>query len=73
MTKLEQEIGSFEALNLKKQYKRALNAAQERDDWTILEEKNLPRGVDVKDSFYFYLDLHPGVFKLASEELSNFL
>ena len=70
---VEQEKGSFEALNLKKQYKRALNAAQERDDWTILEEKNLPRGVDVKDSFYFYLDLHPGVFKLASEELSKFL
>ena len=39
----------------------------------ILEEKNLPKGAAVKDSYYFYLDLHPGVFKLASEELSKFL
>ena len=64
---------SFDKLNLKKQYKRAFIAAQEREDWKILEEKNLPRGADVKDSFYFYLEFHPGVFKLAVDKLSNFL
>ena len=35
---------SFGQLNLKKQYRRAFIAAQDRDDWKILEEKNLPRG-----------------------------
>ena len=70
---VEREKGSVGELNLKKQYRRAIEAAEERGDWIILEEKNLPKGAAVKDSYYFYLDLHPGVFKLASEELSKFL
>ena len=70
---VEQKKQTVEALNLKKQYKRAVKAAQEREDWSIVEEKNIPNGAAVKDSFYFYLIMQPGVFKLAVDELSKFL
>ena len=67
------ESVSFGELNLKKQYRRAFIAAQNRQDWRILDEKNLPKGSERKNSIYFYLELHPGVFHLVSKEISKYL
>ena len=65
--------GTFAKLNLQKQYKRAFLAAQKREDCSILDEKNVPKGEPRKDSIYFYLELHPGIFQLAAQEISKFL
>ena len=60
-------------LNLKKQYRRAFIAAQNREDWRIVEERNLPKGVQNVDSVYFYLELDPGIFQLTANELTKFM
>ena len=67
------EKRSFGELNLKKQYRRALIAAQNRVDWKHLEKKNVPKGEENKNSIYFYLEMHPGIFQLAANEISKFL
>ena len=66
---VELQEGSFGELNLKKQYRRAFIAAQNRIDWKILEEKTTPKNVALKESVYFYLEFHPGVFKLVVDEV----
>ena len=67
------ENGTFGHLNLKKQYRRAFIAAQNRIDWRILEEKTTPKNVALPESVYFYLEFHPGVYKLVADKLSTFL
>ena len=43
-----EEKRTFGELNLKKQYRRALIAAQNRVDWKHLEKKNVPKGEENK-------------------------
>ena len=39
----------------------------------IIEEKTTPKNVAPKESVYFYLEFHPGVYKLVADKLSTFL
>ena len=63
----------YEELHLKKQYKRAYEAAQHREDWQIVEGRNQSKGVNNENSYYFYLELHPGIFQLMQDKLTDFL
>ena len=47
---------------LKEQYRRALIATQNRDDWTILDYKNIPKDAVRSNSINFYFEFYLDVF-----------
>ena len=69
----ENEEKPIEELNKKRQYKKIMKNADKRKDWEIDEKRTLPKGSDAENSYFLYLALHPGVFKLVCPVIVQFL
>ena len=67
------EVNTQDELNLRRQYKKILKSAEERDDWEVVSSKTKPRGTEMDKSNFVYIILHPGIFRILVGIVSKFL
>ena len=67
------DIGPGPQLNKKKQYKKIYETTLSRGDWDIDYNKSLPKGNETKDCYYFYVNFHPGVYKILTRDVVKIL
>ena len=56
-----------------RQYRKIIRSSEDRIDWEVDNSKIRPKGCSVENSFFIYINFHPGVFKIVTNVISKFL